>query len=376
MGSAYVPGLKVTELTMLRLERRLPLKGEVVVKAGDTVQWDQVVARTFLPGNVDLVNVGAKLGLEPSEVPEAMLKKIGESVQKGEPLARNKGFFGMFKSTLESPMAGTVEDVNSVTGQVVLRSPAVPVQITAYVDGTVDELLSDEGVVIRTYGSFIQGIFGIGGETAGELVFVSEDPSHEMKASEVQPEHRDKLLVGGSLVTSEVLAEAVKRGVRGIIVGGIHDRDLRDFLGYDLGVAITGNEEKGLTLVITEGFGPIHMAARTWKLLHENAGRRASLSGATQIRAGVIRPEVIIPHLEEVGQENPAGAGGGVGFDIGAPVRIIREPNFGSLAKVVGLPMELTEIPTGAKVRVAEIQLDDGSRMTIPRANLELIELA
>lgn len=375
MGSAYVPGLKVTELTTLRMERRLPLKGEVIVQAGDKVQWDQVVARTFLPGSVDLVNVGAKLGLEPAEVPAAMLKKIGESVQKGEPMARNKGFFGVFKTTLESPMTGTIEDVNAVTGQVVLRSPALPVQITAYVDGTVDELLSDEGVVIRTYGSYIQGIFGIGGETAGELVFVSEDPAHEMKAAEVQPVHRDKLLVGGSLVTAEVLDAAVKMGVRGIIVGGIHDRDLRDFLGYDLGVAITGNEEKGLTLVITEGFGPIRMADRTWKLLHQNAGRRASISGATQIRAGVIRPEVIIPHLEKTPADSSAAAGAGMGFEIGAPVRIIREPNFGSLATVVALPVGLTEIPTGAKVRVADIELENGSRMTIPRANLELIEL-
>lgn len=375
MGSAYVPGLKVTELTTLRMERRLPLKGEVVVKAGDQVQWDQVVARTFLPGSVDLVNVGAKLGIEPAEVPTAMLKQIGQSVQKGEPMARNKGFFGIFKSTLEAPMTGTVEDVNAVTGQVVLRAPAQPVQITAYVDGTVDEVLADEGVVIRTYGSYIQGIFGIGGETAGELVFVSDDPAHEMKGAEVQPAHRDRILVGGSLVTAEVLAAAVKMGVRGIIVGGIHDRDLRDFLGYDLGVAITGNEEKGLTLVITEGFGPIRMADRTWKLLHENAGRRASISGATQIRAGVIRPEVIIPHLEKTPSDAAGAGAAGMGFDVGAPVRIIREPHFGSLARVVGLPVELTVIPTGARVRVADIELEDGSRMTIPRANLELIEL-
>lgn len=376
MGSAYVPGLKVTPLTTLRRERRLPLTGEVVVKAGEAVRWDTVVARTFLPGSVDLVNVGARLGLEPSEVAGAMLKQVGEEVRKGEPLARNHGFFGLFKSTLESPMTGTVEDVNGVTGQVVLRAPAVPVQITAYVDGVVEEVLPGEGVVIRTQGSHLQGIFGIGGETAGELVFVTGDPGHEMQAAEIRPEHRDKILVGGSLVTSEVLQAAVKVGARGILAGGIHDRDLRDFLGYDLGVAITGNEEKGLTLVITEGFGPIRVAERTWKLLRENEGRRASISGATQIRAGVIRPEVLIPHLEKAAGTPPPEAPAGTGFDVGAPVRVIREPHFGALARVVGLPVELTAIPTGARVRVAEIELEDGVRMTVPRANLELIELA
>lgn len=375
MGSAYVPGLKVTEATVLHLERRLPLKGEVVVFAGDRVEWDTVVARTFLPGNVDMVNVAAKLGLEPSEVPECMLRKEGEQVQKGEGLARNKGFFGLFKSTLESPVSGTVESVSAVTGQVVLRSAAVPVQIHAYVDGVIEEVLPEEGVVVRTHGAYLQGIFGIGGETAGELVMATDDPGREMVVGDLRPEHAGKIVVGGSLVTAAVLAEAVRLGVRGLVVGGLHDKDLRDFLGYDLGVAITGSEDKGLTLVITEGFGPIRMAERTFRLLQANAGRRASLSGATQIRAGVIRPEVILPHLEKEPAATAA-AVEGEGFVEGAAVRVIREPHFGSLARVVGLPVELTAIPTGARVRVAEIELETGGRMTVPRANLELIESA
>ena len=66
-------------------------------------------------------------------------------------------------------------------------------------------------------------------------------------------------------------------------------------LGYDLGVAITGHEDIRPTLIITEGFGQIAMAGRTYELLAANAGRRASANGATQIRAGVLRPEIIIP---------------------------------------------------------------------------------
>jgi hypothetical protein len=376
MGTAYVPGLKVTEFTEMRLERRLPLKGEVVVERGQRVSWDTTVARTFLPGAVEMLNVAQKLGLEPAEVPECMLVKEGEQVQKGQPLARSKGFFGFFKTTLDSPITGCVEAISNLTGQVTMRAPAVPVEIKAYVDGVVDEVLPQEGVVVHTCATFIQGIFGIGGETSGELVMVATDPAAEMKVSDIKPEHRGKVLVGGGKVTGAVLQEAVKQGVSAIIVGGIDDQDLKEFLGYDLGVAITGSEEKGLTLVITEGFGPIRMAERTFCLLGKRAGRRASVSGATQIRAGVIRPEVIIP-LEE--SDRPAAtqaAADQVGLDIGAWVRIIRQPHFGALARVVGLPVELTRIPTEALVRVAELELEDGQRLVLPRANLELIETA
>ena len=59
-----------------------------------------------------------------------------------------------------------------------------------------------------------------------------------------------------------------------------HDQDLRDILGYDLGVAITGTERIGTTLVITEGFGEIAMADRTFQLLKSRVGHEASVSGA------------------------------------------------------------------------------------------------
>lgn len=372
MGSAYIPGLKVNPATELVLERRLPLKGTVIVEVGQKVAHSDVVARTELPGSVEMVNVANKLGLEPSEVPQAMFGKVGESVTKGQPMAQNRGFFGFFKGKLEAPISGKIEDISEITGQVVLRRPPVPVEKVAYVEGVVDEILPEEGVLIRTFGAHLQGIFGIGGETTGELVILSPAPDQQLHERDLNESHRGKVLVGGSLVSNTFLQACRRLGVAGVIVAGIHDRDLRDFLGYDLGVAITGSEQLGLTLVITEGFGPIRMAERTWRLLSENQGRRASLSGATQIRAGVIRPEVIIPAPRPEASQTEEESN--LGLDVGAAVRLIRQPHFGALGKVVELPVALTVIPTEAHVRVAVVQLEDGEKLTVPRANLELIE--
>ncbi len=363
----------MTEATLLERERRLPLEGEVLVNEGDQVYWDKVVARTDLPGRVDMVNVANKLGLEPTSVPNFLFKKVGDSIEKGEPLAQNDGFFGFFRSTLRAPMSGTVESVSEITGQVILRAPPRLVEIQAYCDGVIEKVLANQGVVVKTYGTFIQGIFGIGGETSGHLVMVADSPDQPLSPEQIEYTHKGKIVVAGSLVTVAGLEKAVKVGVRGVIAGGIHDQDLRDFLGYDLGVAITGSERKGLTLVITEGFGPITMARRTFDLLSSKAGKRASLSGATQIRAGVMRPEVIIPELEGDWQESEAKQLD-LELAVGAPVRVIREPNFGRLAKVTALPVEPEIIPSEAKVRVATVEFDNGESMTLPRANLELIE--
>ena len=372
MGSAYVPGLKVSGYTELNIERRLPLKGCVVVQEGQKVNWDTTVANTFLPGRAELLNVAAKLGISADGTAEAMLKKEGDSVEKGETLACSKGFFGWFKTNLASPITGTLESVSEVSGIAVLRAPAVPVEINAYTDGEIVKVLDDEGVVVRTKAAYVQGIFGIGGETSGELFQFCEAASEEMDAEKLSKQHRGKILFGGSHVSCAFLKKAASLGVKAVVCGAVSDKDLTEFLGYDLGVAVTGSEQTGLTLILTEGFGRINMAERTFRLLQEHIGKRASVSGATQIRAGVIRPEIIIPVKN--GSDSEEKAKQALGLTEGAAVRLIREPRFGELAEVVSLPAEPEKIPTGAKVRIAEVRLSDGTVMRLPRANLELIE--
>ena len=80
MAHAYTPGLKVTEEIRVVKERILPLKGEVLVKQGDKVEPDTVVAQTHLPGPVEPVNVANLLGVPPEDVPECMIKKEGETI--------------------------------------------------------------------------------------------------------------------------------------------------------------------------------------------------------------------------------------------------------------------------------------------------------
>jgi hypothetical protein len=89
MAHAYTPGLRVTELAAFRKERILPLKGEVVVKEGDPVRAEQVVARTELPGNVHSLNVANLLSVLPDEVPGKMIKGPGDPVERDEIIAKS-----------------------------------------------------------------------------------------------------------------------------------------------------------------------------------------------------------------------------------------------------------------------------------------------
>lgn len=372
MAHAYTPGLKVTEADMVRKDRRLPLKGDVVVGRGDTVNADQIVARTELPGNVQTMNVAGRLGCMPEDIHEFMLKKEHESAKQGEAIAESKGFFGLMKTKIPAPCDCTVESVSDVTGQVILREPPIPVEVDAYVDGEVVDVFEGEGITVETYATFIQGIFGIGGEAKGEIMRVSKDPDEVLTEKEIPEECAGKVLIGGSRVTAGAVRRAIERKASGIVAGGMDDQDLKVFLGYELGVAITGSEDIGITVIITEGFGKMRMADKTYNLLVSREGERASINGATQIRAGVIRPEVVIP-LRRKGAVG-AGSSSSEGLVVGCPVRVIREPHFGLLGTVADLPSELEEIETEAKVRVLMVELSDGRKVILPRANVEMIE--
>ncbi|TLY31867.1 MAG: hypothetical protein E6K57_07175 [Nitrospirae bacterium] len=377
MAHTYTPGLTVTPRTVVSKKRILPLSGTVLVEAGEAVTAATVVARAELPGKVHVVNLVNQLGILPEDLPDYMVTREGNRIQQGDVLAETKPFLKWFKTQVRSPITGTVETISTATGQVILREPPRPVELFAYLDGTVAEVLPGQGVQVETTCAFIQGIFGIGGETWGTLVMGVASPEEDVTAAHFTAAHAGKIVVGGAFVGAEALARARAVGVKGVVVGGMHDQDLRALLGYDLGVAITGTETVGFTLVLTEGFGRIPMARRTFELLRKLDGRKASISGATQIRAGVIRPEIIVPLApDEQIQGIEAGQWGEArgGIKVGDPVRVIRAPFFGRIGQVVGLPSDLQMIPTESRVRVMEVQFTDGSRAVIPRANIEVIE--
>lgn len=374
MAHAYTPGLRVTNKMKITKKRILPLKGEVVVKLGDKVSPDTVVARTELPGTVEPVNVANILGIPPEDVFDAMVKKEGEIVAQDEVIARSKSFFGMFTSVAKAKIAGKIENISKVTGQVLLRGAPIPVEVKAYLEGEVTEIFPREGVAVTSWGSFVQGIFGIGGETHGPIKIVSKSNTEILTEKEIDNSCKGTIIVGGALVTAAGLQKAISVGAVGIVVGGFNDKDLRDFLGYDLGVAITGNEKKGITLVVTEGFGEIMMAHKTYELLKSKEGQMACINGATQIRAGVIRPEVVIPFKDDIKRVDDAHLQGNVGLAIGSQVRVIREPYFGVLGKVSELPAPLQKLESESHARVLGVEFPDGRKAIIPRANVEMIE--
>ncbi len=373
MAHAYTPGLKVSNRMRYRCRRILPIPGDVLVETGTTVEAQQVVAQTFMPGDITPLNMANLLSLPPADVVECMLKQEGDTVEVGDALARTKGIFGFFKSEYRSKVAGTIESISGVTGQLIIRGEPLPIQVLAYLAGEVVEVLPNEGVSIEADVSYIQGIFGIGGETYGRIRMACGGHTEELTQNLITDDMQGAIVIGGARMSAGAVRKAIDVGVSAIVSGGMDDQDLRDILGYDLGVAITGSEQVGLTLVITEGFGEIAMAERTFQLFSEREGDDAAVSGATQIRAGVMRPEIVIPLSESERQQIKEGEHSDGLLEIGTPIRVIRDPHFGLIGEVAALPTQPVDLESESKARVLEVKSEAGQTFVVARANVEII---
>ena len=364
MSKSYTPGLKVLRNTRIVKERKLPLKGTVNASVDQDLKSTDIVASTSLPGNIHMINVANQLNIDPSSINDFVKVSIDQKVEKGEVLAENNGFFGFLKSQVLSPLDGNISNISNTTGQIMISEPDIPVEIDAYIDGKVVEVIKDEGVILESRGSFIQGIIGVGGEKKGDISVI-EDKSKEN-------DFKDKIIVIKGSIDEDTYREYSKLGASGIVAGGFDYNSLSNILGYKLGVAITGTESIDTTLMVTEGFGDVQMSDKTYNILKEHNGKYASINGATQIRAGVIRPELVIS-LNDNADNCRELSEGDLIIQEGSKVRVIRQPYFGLLGTVVSLPKDPVSIESETKARVAEIEFSNNERKLVPRANLEII---
>jgi hypothetical protein len=343
------------------------------VVTGQMVSAADEVGRAERPGPLLPVDVARALDIGPGEVPDAMLKREGEPVRSGEVLARVRRLFGWLTAECRAPVDGTIAAVSRLTGQVLLAGPPERLTLAAWLAGQVVQVVPQRGAVVAAEATWIQGICGVGGECWGELEVRVSNPVEELTAAHLTAEQRGKVIVGGGRVTEEALVAARRLGVAAVVAGSVDAADLTAF-GAESSAAGRG---LGPSLVITEGFGRVPMADAAFDLLRLRNGAPASVSGATRIRAGVQRPEILIPWSAGAWQdgmmpaleEQAAGAAGELA--VGQWVRLVGAEDFGWRGMVCDLPPLPQITPAEVWALVAVVELEGGERRAVPRANLE-----
>ena len=354
----YPTEIQISPLTNVRRERVLPAPGKVLVASGDRVEPMQTVAQVDVPGDFHIVPVARLLGVPTAKAKRYIQVKPGDKVEKGQVVAKRGR---LFARTVKSPIDGLV--TASGGGRLLIEAPTPPFELTAYISGTVANVLEPHGLIIETIGAVVQGVWGGGGgpssENLGVIRCVAERPDDMLEAESVDPSSHGTILVGGIGVTAEALEQALTFQVRGIVVGGLSPE------------LIPQVEKLSFPVIATEGIGPIPMSNPAFRLLTTHDGREASISGRTQSRWPVIRPEIVIPLPAE--SLPPSQSQPGMPLTAGAQVRLVREPYTGAVGTVVALPTEPQRTEAGAEVYGARVTFDQQTSVFFPLTNLEIL---
>lgn len=346
-----VPGM------VMRRERMLPLRGEVLVSTGARVRPADVVARTQVPGEMRLLNVARDLRLDDGDLAPYLRVAIGDAVEQGDVLAAGSGASRLFGRTYRSPMSGVVGGASH--GRVLIQSDRRPLELVAHYRGTVLNVMSGLGAIIEVRGALIQGIWGSDKAGFGVVKCMVDDPAQDLDPEAIDMSCRGSVLVAGRCLDESSLHRAKEMDVQGLVVGSL-DAGLLDVV-----------QAMPFPVVVTEGMGDYAISGPVFDLLRAYEGQEASVSGFTQPRGGAVRPEVII-YASFAGEGAEPETRPQFVLDLGSQVRIVRGPHTGKTGVVTHLSQGDGTPLGGSRVREIAIRLDGGEEALVAQPNLEL----
>lgn len=347
------PITHVLPLTTIVRERLLPVAGKVNVHVNQRVNPTDVIAEATFAREHVLLDVARTFGISTVAADKLIRVQEGDRLTQGALVAASKGFFA---SDIKAPRPGRVMIVGG--GQVLMEVGDTRVELRAGLPGLVTQVIGDRGVVIRTSGALVQGVWGNGRIDNGLMVNLLEKPDDVLTSARLDVSLRGSVILGGHVRDVETLKVAAELPVRGLILSSMPSS-----------LIATGYQMRYPILVI-EGFGMMPMNTAAFKLLTTNNKREATVNAEHFDRYTGNRPEVIVPL--PVSNE-PAEPNNYETFAIGQHVRMRRPPNAGMIGTITNLPMGLSLLPSGLRAPSAEVRLENGESTVVPLVNLEVV---
>jgi len=347
------PVLHVLPLTTIVRERTLPVAGKVSAHMNQRVNPTDVIAEASFAREHVLLDVARTFNITVNAADRLIRVRAGDRLMVGALVAEGSGIFAR---AIKAPRAGRV--MVSGGGQVLMEVGDARIELRAGLPGVVTQVIAERGVVIRTAGALIQGVWGNGRIDNGLMVSLIEKPDDVLTADRLDVSLRGSVILGGHVRDADTLRAAAELPVRGLILSSLHSP------------LIANAYQMKYPILALEGFGAMPMNSAAFKLLTTNNKREATVNAEHFDRYNGNRPEVIIPLPVSSEPEEP---GTYETFTAGQTIRMRRPPNAGMIGTISNLRPGLSELPSGLRASAADVKLENGETVIVPLVNLEVV---
>ena len=332
---------------------RLPIGATPMVEVGQAVEPAAILATRRRPGAGAVVPVATRLRRPPTTTAAFVSVAAGSSLAPGDRLAGDDG-----GREVRVPEACLFLGYDPDDGTALVAPLLGDEPIVGHVRGEVTAV-GGEAIEIRVGGAVLDGVGGSGTAVHGELRVAVHEPRQELRAGAIDVAATGRIIVGGSRASAETLTRARAMGVAGIVLGGLLDKELRDFEATQQRRRRSGGVQGDFAIMLIEGYGKVGLdpALFAWFRAHE--GRMASLFGqAARLYVYDAHPPPARRALARVGD------------------RVIghRRPYAGRPGELVRILEAPFATPSGIAARSAIVRFEDGVTAVVPLANLEATE--
>jgi hypothetical protein len=331
---------------------RLPVGARPMVGVEQAVEPAHVLATRRPPGPGETLPVAARLHRSAAAAAECLVVAPGTTLEAGAVLARD----GHREVRVHQACLFLGYDRDDGTALVAPLMGSEP--IVGHVRGEVTEV-HEEGIEIRVNGALVAGVGGSGQAVHGELRVAVHEPGAELRAGAIDVGATSRILVGGSRASAETLTRARAMGVAGIVLGGILDKELRDFEATQRRRNQVAGRDGSFAVLLLEGYGKVGLDPSLFAWFRSQDGKLASLFGdAARLYVYDADPPPGRRALPRVGD------------------RVIahRRPFSGMTGELVRVLEGLHATAAGVVTRAALVRFDDGLTAVVPLANLEATE--
>ena len=347
------PFVHILPLATVIRKRMLPVDGRIRVKVGQRVSAADVVAETIVDRKYLIMDIAQGLRVSPRRAAAYIQVKKGQKVNQDFVLAETTG---LLSREVRAPVEGRV--VAAGGGKLVLETAGTPFSLLAGIPGMVTEILGERGVVIRSAGSIVQGLWGNGKVEVGVLMTVMDRPEDVFDPSRMDVSIRSSIILGGHVDNPAVFKSAIDLPARGLIIASLAPALLPLAM------------QAPFPVMIIDGFGRKPMNSSAYRLLSTNLRREITINAIPYDRFKGERPDVFISL--PVSQPPPEPRD----LDTFLPKQMVRVISLTGPARIgvlVKLSLNPTNLPNGLRVRTAEVQFESGEQVLVPLTNLEVL---